>query len=104
MSAPQPIVCKLNPPEFQKRRTEVLQKLKKQIREQKTLPNGYALRFEGSEQRLEDVMQLLRFERDCCSFLTIKLIAEAGNGPIWLELTGPEGTKAFIKQEMGLAS
>jgi hypothetical protein len=49
-------------------------------------------------------MQLLRLERDCCSFLTIKLTAEAGNGPLWLELTGPEGAKAFIKQEMDLAS
>jgi hypothetical protein len=100
----QPIICKLNPPEFQKRRTQVLRKLKSQVKEQKSLPNGYALRFEGSAQRLEDVMQLLRLERDCCSFLTIKLTAEANEGPLWLEITGPKGAKAFIKDEMGLAS
>jgi hypothetical protein len=105
MSTPsQPIVCKLNPPEFQKRRTEVLHKLKAQVKEQKSLSNGYALRFEGTEKRLEDVMQLLRLERDCCSFLTIKLTAEPNEGPLWLEITGPAGAKAFIKDEMGLAS
>ena len=27
----------------------------------------------------------------------ISLIVEAGNGPIWLELTGPPGTKEFLK-------
>lgn len=97
------IACKLNPPEFQKRRVDVLLRIKQHVKEQKSLTNGYALRFEGNEQRLEDAMQLLRLERDCCSFLTIKLTAEPGKGPIWLELTGPAGAKAFIKDEMGLA-
>ena len=98
-----PIACKLNPPEFQQRRADVLLKIKQHVKEQKSLTKGYALRFEGSEQRLEDAMHLLRLERDCCSFLTIKLTAEPDNGPIWLELTGPAGAKAFIKDEMGLA-
>jgi hypothetical protein len=99
-----PLTCTLTEAEFQKRRVEVLQKLKGHIQEQKELSNGYALRFDADDQRLEDVVQLIRLERKCCSFLTLKLTAEPSHGPLWLELTGPIGAKRFIKDEMNLAT
>jgi hypothetical protein len=41
--------------------------------------------------------QLITFERECCPFLRFSLRLEPANGPLWLELTGPEGTKVFLQ-------
>jgi len=43
------------------------------------------------------VAQLITFERECCPFLRFNLRLEPANGPLWLELTGPEGTKDFLQ-------
>jgi hypothetical protein len=40
--------------------------------------------------------QLITVERECCPFLRFNLRLEPGEGPIWLELTGPSGTKDFL--------
>ena len=44
-----------------------------------------------------ELAQLIVFERECCPFLRFNLSVEATNGPLWLELTGPDGTKAFLQ-------
>ncbi len=38
-------------------------------------------------------------ERMCCPFLDIDLRLEREGGPLWLRLTGRNGTKEFIKME-----
>jgi hypothetical protein len=38
----------------------------------------------------------MRLLRQCCPFLRFAITVEPGNGPIWLEMTGPEGTKEFL--------
>ena len=43
----------------------------------------------GQVQRLE--------QRKCCSFLRFALVVAPGEGPVWLELTGPEGTKELLR-------
>jgi len=37
-------------------------------------------------------------ERRCCPFLRFQVVAEAGNGPVWLEVTGPVGTRQFLER------
>jgi len=101
--SPCEVACTLPPLEMRKRRAEVLDAIKGHVQEQKELPDGYALRFDGDAQRLEDVVRLIGLERACCSFLRFRLSVEPQNGPLWLELTGPPGTKQFIRAEMGLA-
>ena len=39
-------------------------------------------------------------ERRCCAFLRFRLTVEPGEGPIWLELTGPPGTREFLAAEL----
>jgi hypothetical protein len=36
-------------------------------------------------------------ERECCPFLTFEFVAQAGMGPGIVRLTGPAGTKDFLK-------
>jgi hypothetical protein len=45
---------------------------------------------------------MLVFERQCCPFLRFNIRLEPGEGPIWLELSGPEGTKDFLNSFLTL--
>ena len=38
-------------------------------------------------------------ERRCCPFLTFTLELAPDGGPLWLRLTGPAGTRAFLEAE-----
>ena len=64
--------------------------------ETKELDHGYAYRFPSGANWIAELAQLITFERECCPFLLFQLRLEPANGPLWLELTGPEGTKEFL--------
>jgi hypothetical protein len=97
-----PIVCTLTDAQLQQRRVEVLSKIREQVQELKPLDDGYALRFEVDDARLDELMKMIRFERQCCAFLRFRLTVEPAGGPVWLEITGPNGTKALLEAELGL--
>lgn len=92
-----PIACNLNDSQFQRRRTEPVKTFQKKVLEIKELDEGFAYRFAADENQIADLAQLITFERECCPFLEFNLRIEAANGPVWLELTGPEGTKDFLQ-------
>ncbi|MGH9960827.1 MAG: hypothetical protein ACREBC_27530 [Pyrinomonadaceae bacterium] len=91
-----PIACRLSEPALQERRSKVLQETAKSILEVKELENGFAYRFPADDGWLEKLNEFIRFERRCCPFLGFKMIVEPNDGPIWLELTGPDGVKEFL--------
>jgi len=91
-----PIVCSLTDAELQERRSQILQKTRQAILETKELENGYAFRFPSDAVWLNELIHFIGLERRCCSFLKFTITVEAGDGPIWLELTGPRGTKEFL--------
>lgn len=70
--------------------------------ERKDLPTGYAFRFDGSE--IESVARFVANERRCCPFLTFAMEIAPASGPLWLRMTGPEGTRAVLDAELNLAS
>jgi hypothetical protein len=41
--------------------------------------------------------ETINAERQCCRFLRFVLTIEPGDGPIWLEITGPQGTSALLE-------
>ena len=92
-----PIACKLTDPEFQQRRADLLKTFQGALLETKELDDGYAYRFLSEGNWITELAQLITFERECCPFLQFNLRLEPANGPIWLELTGPEGTKDFLQ-------
>lgn len=71
--------------------------LKLAIKEQRELPDGYKVRFLLSDLSPFTVMEWVAHERRCCPFLRFNLEFEPENGPAWLTLTGPEGTKEVLK-------
>ena len=91
-----PIACSLTNSELQKRRRGVLHTVLSAVDEVRELENGYAYRFTSEGERLSELAQLVDLERQCCPFLRFCLTIEPDNGPIWLEMTGPEGAKEFL--------
>lgn len=97
-----PVACALSDESLRERRGIVQQQLRQHVREIKTLDDGYAFRFAADDESVEALMQLVQVERKCCRFLHFRLSIEPGGDPIWLELTGPEGTKQFLETELGV--
>jgi hypothetical protein len=92
-----PIACNLNDADFQRRRAELLETFRGALLETRELDDGYAYEFPSGAKWIAEVAQLITFERECCPFLRFNLRLEPANGPLWLELTGPEGTKDFLQ-------
>ena len=96
-----PIACSLTPPELQERRSTLLRKVKDAVVEVKELNEGYAYRFPADGEWIVELANVITLERECCPFLTFNLRLEPAAGPIWLELTGPQGTKDFLRSLFG---
>jgi hypothetical protein len=90
------IACTLATPELHQRRGNLLLKVRAAALEVKATDDGFAYRFPSDDSLLADLFTLIQLEHQCCPFLRFSLIVEAGNGPVWLELTGPPGTKEFL--------
>jgi hypothetical protein len=74
--------------------------LSKQSVERADLPDGYAFRF--SANKLAELVRFIDNERKCCPFMTFLLQIEPQDGPIWLRMTGPEGTRGVLQAELSL--
>jgi hypothetical protein len=92
-----PIACTLTDADFQKRRAGILKTVAGGVLEKQELEGGYAYRFPTDVGWLAALAELITLERACCPFLQFNLRLEPADGPIWLELTGPDGTKAFLE-------
>jgi hypothetical protein len=74
----------------------MLRGLKTAVRE---LPNGYEFQFPPDFKTFQLVAEWVAGERLCCPFFDIDMRAEREGGPLWLRLTGRDGTKQFIQAD-----
>ena len=95
-----PVACTLPEPELAARRAGVLAAIRRDQQEARWLPDGVGLRFAAEPDRLATLATFIDLERRCCAFLRFRLTVEPGGGPIWLELTGPPGTRDFLAAEL----
>lgn len=96
------IACQLTPAALQERKAAIYKNVKEQVLQIKELDNGYAFKYPGTDATLDWLMEFIKTERACCSFFVFGLTVAGDQSEIWLELTGPKGTKAFITNELGL--
>ncbi len=75
-----------------------VQAMQAAIQEKLELANGYAFRFPVEPQLSARLLDFIAAERLCCSFLTFTLEFKPEGGPLWLHITGPEGTKQFLAE------
>jgi len=92
-----PVMCTLSEEEMRQREASLLAGFKSGVIGVEELENGYSFRLSGDKQRFGLVSELIAAERACCRFLTFELRAEPQMGPLTLRVTGPNGTKEFLK-------
>lgn len=97
MTQENPIACKLTSAELQIRRAEVLAQIRADVINVTELEGGLRFEFPGNQDQIRRLGTLIELEHECCPFLRFQLTVEPGDGPALLELTGPEGTKDFLK-------
>ena len=93
-----PLSCKLTTPELQKRKATVIAELKALVINRKELPNGYRYEFAATDDILDKLASFIKTERMCCDFFTFELTVEQTSS--LLAITGPDGTKEFLKKEV----
>lgn len=94
------VVCKLTTPELQKRKATVIAELKSLILSRQELVNGYSYKFEATDEILDKLNLFIKTERMCCDFFTFQLTIEESSAIF--NITGPEGAKEFLKEEVDL--
>jgi hypothetical protein len=99
-----PLVCTLLPADLADRRRVVLDPLRAAALEVRSTPSGVALRFAPQPGTVERLAEFIELERQCCGFLSFELRVEPAGGPVWLTLSGPEGTGEMLSQELGLTA
>jgi hypothetical protein len=95
-----PIACTLTESELQERRRTVLDAIRAKAIDVQAIADGYSYRFSSSPELLAQLTQLIELERQCCQFLTFKLIVVPGQ-PITLEVSGPTAAKPIIAEFFG---
>jgi hypothetical protein len=70
------------------------------LQEIRELSNGYEFRLTDDPDAAVKAAEFVTLEKLCCPFLNFAIEVEAEGGPVWLRLTGREGVKAFIREEI----
>jgi hypothetical protein len=92
-----PVACCLTDKELRSRAATLLAPFKSALIATEELPDGYLFRIPRDKKWLVVAAELMAAERECCPFLRFELAAEPGMGPVTIRMTGPLGTKEFLK-------
>jgi hypothetical protein len=96
-----PVACTLGPAALKARREGLLSDLLRRADHHEELTDGHRLRFAASGEILTLIVRAIDAERQCCRFLRFRVTVEPDEGPVLLELTGPEGTRDFLSALIG---
>lgn len=99
MTAQQPIACDISSISDDKldqhrQNAEAIFKAIKEIRE---IENGFTFRLPADTELIQTVSSFVARERLCCPFFDFTLFIRSQYEPIWLQLSGREGVKSYIK-------
>ena len=92
--------CKLTTAELRERKATVIAELKSKSIDKIELSNGFSYKFDNSDSTIDMLSEFIKTERQCCDFCDFSI--RLTGGFTWLDITGPEGAKAFIKSELEL--
>jgi hypothetical protein len=91
-----PLACSLSAEQLPHRR-QVIQALFKRLIETRELDHGFEFIFPSEEQMLSGLADFIRFERNCCRFLSFELRFEPEQGPVRLQVIGVPEAKPIIR-------
>ena len=97
-----PIACSLQPGELKRRAADLLPGVVRTATTCASITGGYRFEFAPSAELLSALVGVVDAERQCCRFLRFQLTVEPNDGPIRLDVTGPEGTQEFLGELLNL--
>ena len=92
-----PVACCLTSAELREREATILAQFRSAVIDTEELLNGYAFRVPDDRKWVAITAEMIVAERECCPFFTFELVAQPGKGPVVVRVTGPAGTKDFLK-------
>ena len=96
-----PIACTLLPAELRARSRELRAGLFAEAQASEAILGGLRCRFGARPGLIQELAAVIEAEHRCCPFLRFVLKVEPGDGEVWLELTGAEGTEDFLSALLG---
>jgi hypothetical protein len=91
-----PVVCTLDSATLATRREGLLRQLVRRAEHRDEQKDGYRFRFAPTDDVLTLIARVINAERRCCRFLRFRVTVEPAEGPVYLDLTGPAGTREFL--------
>ncbi len=101
-SSDKELACKLTSLELRQRKSTVIASLKVKALERVETKNGFKYRFNGDDDTIDQLTEFIKTERQCCPFFIFNLSISDEKGMLWLEVTGAQNVKDFIRSEMEL--
>src|SRR6516225_6869582 len=92
-----PLACSLTRVELRDRVAALLVQCRSAVIETEELQQGYAFRLPGDGKWIRLIAELIAAERECCPFLAFEVFALPNLGPVTVHVTGPAGTKEFLR-------
>lgn len=98
---PAPLVCRPDaiPPGERDAHFALAARLLARAEERVDLAAGFAFRFPASA--FAEVARFVDNERRCCPFVAFSVELAADEGPLWVRMEGPEGTREALAAELG---
>jgi hypothetical protein len=98
-----PVACCLPDAELREREATLLAQFRSGVIAMEELPDGYVFRIPGDKKWIAIAAALIVAERECCPFLTFTLAFPPNMGPVDMRVTGPAGTKDFLRTVLSKA-
>jgi len=93
--------CKLTSSALRERKATVITSLKKKLVIKKDIPGGFEYIFPGSDEIIDELADFIKSERLCCDFFQFSLNISGDIKEARLSITGPEGSRRFLEEELG---
>jgi hypothetical protein len=100
--AQSPIACDMSVLSPSQRQTHLAtsRDLFAEVQAIRELTDGYEFQLADNRETVLKVAEFVTLEKLCCPFLNFAIEVEAEGGPVTLSLTGREGVKAFVREEI----
>jgi len=96
-----PIICTLTEDQLRERRLTFLNSIREAVLEIISIPDGFSYRFAANPEVVAQLSDLVELERQCCRFLTFRIVTEPEEQSVRLDITGPPEAKIVIADLFG---
>lgn len=101
-----PVACDLSAldPGEKERHAELASHLRQAVIRVEEIPHGFTATITESSRLAEDLEEWVKLEAKCCPFLSFQVTPRPGEGDRTVRITGPEGTKEFLRAHYGFGA